>query len=61
MVERKINGSKVTRNGQITLNKKLRDELGIKEGDYIVFQKDGKKIHLVPAEIKPKWNSRKSL
>lgn len=50
----KIGESKVTRNGQITLNKPLREELNINEGDYVIFIKEGKKIHLVLGEIKPK-------
>ncbi len=45
--------SKVTRSFQITLPKKLREELGLHEGDYILFQKDGKKLVLVPALVRP--------
>jgi AbrB family looped-hinge helix DNA binding protein len=29
--------SKITRSGQITLDKKIRKELGVREGDYIYY------------------------
>ena len=46
--------AKVTRGGQVTLNKKIRDELGLDIGSYVMFQKEGTKLVLLPAEIKPK-------
>lgn len=49
--------AKVTRGGQVTLNKKIREELGINIGSYVLFQKEGTKLVLLPAEIKPKTSS----
>ena len=46
--------SKVTRGGQVTLNKKIRDELGLDIGGYVMFQKEGTKLVLLPAELKPR-------
>ena len=46
--------AKITRGGQVTLNKKIRDELGLEIGSYVMFQKEGSKLVLLPAEIKPK-------
>ena len=46
--------AKITRGGQVTLNKKIRDELGVDIGSYVMFQKEGTKLVLLPAEIKPK-------
>lgn len=46
--------AKITRGGQVTLNKKIRDELGLDIGGYVMFRKEGTKLVLLPAEIKPK-------
>lgn len=47
--------SKVTRNGQITLSRKVRGELGVEIGDYIIFEKtEGNKLFILPAEVKSK-------
>lgn len=46
--------AKITRGGQVTLNKKIRDELGLDIGSYVIFQKEGTKLVVLPAEIKPK-------
>lgn len=46
--------AKITRGGQVTLNKKIRDDLGVDIGSYVMFQKEGTKLVLLPAEIKPK-------
>lgn len=46
--------AKITRGGQVTLNKKIRDELGVDIGSYVMFQKEGTKLVLLPAEIKPR-------
>jgi AbrB family looped-hinge helix DNA binding protein len=54
-----IGTSKVTRNGQITLNKKIRNELGIEIGDYVIFEKiEGNKLIILPAEFKIKTEKR---
>lgn len=49
--------AKITRGGQVTLNKKIRDELGLDIGGYVIFQKEGTKLVVLPAEIKLKVNS----
>jgi len=50
-----IGTSKVTRSGQITLNRKVRNELGVGIGDYIIFEKiEGNKLFILPAEVKIK-------
>ena len=49
--------AKVTRGGQVTLNKKIRDELGVDIGDYVMFQKEADRLVLLPAELKPKISS----
>jgi AbrB family looped-hinge helix DNA binding protein len=46
--------TKITRGGQITLSKKAREKLGIKEGDYVILIKDGNAILIKPAELKVK-------
>lgn len=46
--------AKITRGGQVTLNKKIRDELGVDIGSYVIFQKEGTKLVLLPAELKLK-------
>lgn len=49
--------AKITRGGQVTLSKKVRDELGVDIGGYVLFQKEGTKLVVMPAEIKPKASS----
>lgn len=49
-----IGQAKITRGGQVTLNKKIRDELGVDIGSYVIFQKEGTKLVLLPAELKPR-------
>lgn len=46
--------AKITRGGQVTLCGKVRKELGIDIGDYVIFQKVGKYMVIMPAEIKPR-------
>jgi len=49
-----IGKAKITRRVQITLPKKVRKELGgTKEGQYILFYKDGNKICIQKGEISP--------
>ena len=45
--------AKITRGGQVTLSKKIRKELGVDIGNYVMFQKDGNRLVLLPAELKP--------
>lgn len=54
MITNTIGQAKITRGGQVTLNKKIRDELGVDIGSYVVFQKDGDRLILLPAELKLK-------
>lgn len=51
---KRMGEAKITRGGQVTLNRMVRQEMDVKEGDYVIFLKDGDKIILVPAEIAPK-------
>lgn len=46
--------AKITRGGQVTLSKKVREELGVDIGSYVMFQKEGSKLVLLPAELKLK-------
>jgi len=46
--------AKITRGGQVTLSKRVRDELGVDIGDYVMFRKEDSKLVIMPAEIKPK-------
>jgi bifunctional DNA-binding transcriptional regulator/antitoxin component of YhaV-PrlF toxin-antitoxin module len=52
-----VGQAKVTRGGQVTLSKKVRDALKVDIGSYVVFQKEGTKLVLLPAEIKLKTSS----
>jgi len=49
--------AKITRGGQVTLNKKIREELGLNIGSYVIFQKEGNKLVVLPAELKLKTSS----
>ena len=40
--------------GQVTLSKKIREELGVDMGSYVMFQKEGSRLLMLPAEIRPK-------
>lgn len=53
-MENILGQTKITRGGQITLSKKVRDFLGVETGGYVLFQKQGNKLVIMPAEIKPK-------
>ncbi len=43
--------SKMTRHGQITMPKSLRDELNLVEGDYVEVSRDQEGIHLRPKKV----------
>lgn len=49
-----VGQAKVTRGGQVTLSKKVRDALKIDIGNYVLFKQDGTKLVIIPAEIKLK-------
>lgn len=50
--------SKVTRNGQITLSRKVLNELGVEIGDYIIFEKiEGNKLFILPGHLNKRWNN----
>lgn len=42
----------ITKKGQVTLPKKIREELGVKEGDEVIFELKGKAIKLRKIERK---------
>ena len=42
--------SKITSKGQVTVPKKIRDELGVKPRDFILFIKQGSHIVIKPAK-----------
>ena len=46
--------SKVTRSGQVTLNKKVRKELGLNKGDFVLFKKENNRLFILSAELKLK-------
>lgn len=56
MVEN-LGHAKITRGGQVTFSKKVREILGVDVGGYVVFQKEGTKLVVQAAEIKPKINA----
>ncbi len=43
--------TKVTRNGQLTIPKTLRDRLGIEEGDYIEVVMEDNRVILTPKKL----------
>lgn len=48
---KKIGITKVTANGQITLSKKIRDEIGVEIGDYVIFEKtEDNKLFIISAK-----------
>lgn len=40
----------LTQKGQVTIPKEIRDYLGLKQGDKIIFEKTEKQVFLKPAE-----------
>lgn len=55
---KRMGEAKITRGGQVTLTKFVRQEMDVRVGDYVIFLKDGDKIVIVPAEIAPKNPSK---
>lgn len=49
-----LGASKVTRRGQITLNRAVRESLGVVEGDYVMFVKQGKRVYVIAADLVPR-------
>ena len=43
--------ARVTRKGQVTIPKEIREKLGIKEGDYVAFIIEDNKVILKKAQI----------
>ena len=39
----------ITRKGQVTIPKEIREDLGLKSGDKIAFRKEGNELRAVPA------------
>ena len=44
--------AKITSKGQITVPLKIRNELGVKPGDRIIFEKEGDKVTVRPVRKK---------
>lgn len=53
-MKERLGQAKITRGGQVTFSKKVREALGVDIGDYLVFQMEGSKLVVMPAEIKIK-------
>lgn len=50
---RKIGITKVAANGQITLSRKIRNEIGVEIGDYVIFEKaEDNKLFILSAKCK---------
>jgi antitoxin PrlF len=45
--------AKITSKGQITIPAEVRRELGVKEGDTVIFQKEGDVIRVLPKRSGP--------
>ena len=50
----------VTKKGQITIPKKIRDKLGLKEGQKVIFELKGKEAVLLP-EVKAPFEELRDL
>jgi AbrB family looped-hinge helix DNA binding protein len=46
--------AKVKQKGQVTIPAKLRDEVGLHDGDYVEVAREGNRIVLIPQEIAPR-------
>ncbi len=53
-----IGQAKITRGGQVTLNKEVRKELGVDIGSYVMFTKEGTKLVILPAKLTPLLQSK---
>ena len=42
--------SKITSKGQVTLPKEIRDQLGVRAGDSLVYEMDGKSVRVRKAQ-----------
>jgi AbrB family looped-hinge helix DNA binding protein len=40
--------AKITSKGQITLPRQVRDELGVQEGDVVIFEVDADRVQVLP-------------
>lgn len=45
--------AKVTSKGQVTIPKRVRDDLGLQDGDYLIFETKGDRALLTKAPVKP--------
>lgn len=45
--------AKVTSKGQVTIPKRVRSELGLQDGDYLIFETKGDRAVLRKAPVKP--------
>ena len=46
--------SKITRNGQVTIPKAIRQKLRLREGMIVFFETDGEAVRMVPAVVVPR-------
>lgn len=46
--------SKITRNGQVTIPKAIRQKARLREGMTVYFETDGNAVRLIPAVVVPK-------
>lgn len=52
-----LRASKITRKGQVTIPIEIREELGFKEGDTVLFEKRGKQVIMLHPEDIEDWTS----
>jgi len=45
---------KIIEGNRITLPEKIRKKLKLKQGDFLILRLEGKKLEILPADIKPK-------
>lgn len=51
MPGKKIGASRMTAKSQITVPKEVKDIIGVKAGEYVVYMKDGNRVYLVAGDI----------
>ena len=51
MASAKIAATRMSRKGQITVPKKVKENLGAVEGDYIIFLKEGNRIYVEAGQL----------
>ncbi len=46
--------ARVTSKGQITLPKKVKEFLGAREGEYVLFYREGSRVYIEAGRLQPK-------